>query len=132
VQRRTVAETYMDAINRRDFEALAEIVDPELEFHSVIAAVEGEPFRGPDGMRIWAEQVDAVAEDYFVEVKDVLDAGERSVLLLAATGTAKASRLPIDIEFAQVWTWRGERPVRIDGYERVVDAMRAAGIDDAS
>jgi hypothetical protein len=122
----------MDAINRRDFEALADVVDPELEFNSVITAVEGEPFRGVPGMRQWAEQVDAVADAYSVEIRGLLDAGEHSVLLLAATGTAKASRLPIDIEFAQVWTWRGDRPCRIDGYERVADAYRAAGLDQPS
>jgi hypothetical protein len=40
-----------DALNARDFEALATVFHPELEHHSVFAAVEGEIYRGIEGQR---------------------------------------------------------------------------------
>ena len=57
---RKLLETMLDALNARDFEALAELLDPAMEFRSVVGAAEGEAvYTGIDGLRKWAEEVDA-------------------------------------------------------------------------
>jgi ketosteroid isomerase-like protein len=41
------------AINRRDIEALLALVDPQVEFRSLIAEVEGRAYHGHSGVREW-------------------------------------------------------------------------------
>ena len=47
----TQVDLATDALNGRDFEALATVLHPELEHHSAFGAVEGEVYRGIDGQR---------------------------------------------------------------------------------
>jgi hypothetical protein len=43
-----------DAFNRHDLEAFLALCDPDLEFYSRLAAVEGGgPYQGHDGIRTW-------------------------------------------------------------------------------
>jgi hypothetical protein len=50
----------LDALNAREFESLTELLDPAVEFRSVLGAAEGEAgYTGIDGLRQWAEEVDA-------------------------------------------------------------------------
>ena len=57
-------EAVLGALNARDFDALADLLGPAVEFNSVVAAAEGAgAYRGIDGLRKWAEEVDAVSAD---------------------------------------------------------------------
>jgi predicted lipid-binding transport protein (Tim44 family) len=69
-------EAFMDALNARDFDSLAELLDPEATFDSLLAASEGkEAYTGIDGLRKWAEEVDAMWEDWHQAVVVFRDAG---------------------------------------------------------
>jgi hypothetical protein len=51
----------LDAFNRRDLDAFLSLCDPDVEFISYLARVEGgEPYRGYDGVRSWWERLLAV------------------------------------------------------------------------
>ena len=52
---------------------------------------------GIDGLRKWAEEVDAILEDWHQEVVDYREVGEsQAVAVIRATGRAKASGVPLD------------------------------------
>jgi hypothetical protein len=58
-------EAVLDALNARDFQSLTELLDPAVEFRSVLGATEGEAaYTGIDGLRKWAEEADAIWEDW--------------------------------------------------------------------
>jgi ketosteroid isomerase-like protein len=118
-----------DALNARDFEALAAVFHPELEHHSVFAAVEGEVYRGIEGQRKRWENVTATWNDFRVEVAEVDEVDDKCVVVvLRLLGEAKASRLPLDTRLAQVWTWRQGKVWRIVTYTNPSDALEAVGL----
>jgi ketosteroid isomerase-like protein len=52
-----LARMAFDALNRDDLDGFLELIDPEVEFTSLIAEAEGETFPGHDGVRRWWESV---------------------------------------------------------------------------
>jgi hypothetical protein len=89
-------EAVMDALNARDFDSLAELLGPEVEFGSVLAAAEGEgASTGIDGLRKWAEEVDAIWENWHQEVVDFRGVSDnQAVAVIRATERARASGVP--------------------------------------
>jgi ketosteroid isomerase-like protein len=122
----------MDALNARDFESLLafEFLDPAVEFRSVLGASEGEAaYMGIDGLRKWAERVDAVFEDWHQEVVGFREVGEsQAVAVIRATGRAKGSGVPLDICTGNVLTWRRGKGVRNEAYSDPRAAFEAVGL----
>jgi len=125
-------ETMLDALNARDFEALAELLDPAMEFRSVVGAAEGEAvYRGIDGLRKWAEEVDAVWEDWHQEVVDYREVGEsRAVAVIRATGRARGSGVPLDTCTGNVLTRRHGKGLRNEAYSDPREALEAVGLPE--
>jgi ketosteroid isomerase-like protein len=133
--KREQAEAAFDGINRRDFEVLAELVDPEVEFRSVISGIEGETYIGIEGLRKWRGDIDATWADYRTEMLDFHPVGDdQAVVVLRVTGKAKASGVPLDVRGSQLWTWRNGRLWRNQSWTDPHKAFEAAGLseDDAS
>ena len=71
-----LAHQACDAFNRRDLDAFLALCDPDVEFISYMAQVEGgEPYRGHDGVREWWESFHAVFPDFRVEIEQARDLG---------------------------------------------------------
>ena len=130
---RAHADALIRALNARDFDAIAgsEYFDEDRsEFRSAIATSEGEVYRGIDGLRHWAANVDETWDDFRIEIVDLQRADpDRTLPVLHATGRAKASGVPLDLQTAQVWTW-DERGVMIrnDSFTDPREAYEAAGV----
>ena len=57
--------------------------------------------------------------------QDYVDAGERVVVILNQRGRSKATGIPVDMRFAQVWTFRDGQAVRMEMYKNVEEALEA-------
>jgi ketosteroid isomerase-like protein len=123
-------EAQLSALNKRDFESLAESLDPEVEFCSVLGAVEGEAaYIGIEGLRKWAQEVDAVWEDWHQEVVGYREVGEsQAVAVIRATGRARGSGVPLDTCTGNVFTWRHGKPWRNEAYSDPREALEAVGL----
>ena len=95
LDKRKQVETSTDALNAFNFEVLADVFHPELEHHSVFAAVEGEVYRGIEGQRRRWENVHATWDGFRIAVVKVHDVDDESVVVvLHLTGNAKVSGAP--------------------------------------
>ena len=131
--KRELAEAVLAGLNARDFAALAELPwHPEMEFHSVLAAFEGEMvYHGIEGLREWAKAADSAFDDFrseLVAFREIDD--ERVLLTVRATGRARASGVPIDTLLAQIWTWRSGKMWRNQVFTDPRDALEAAGLPE--
>jgi len=127
VSRREQVRIATDALNGEDFAVLATVFDPELEHESVFGALEGEIYRGLEGQRTRWKNVTETWADFRIDLIRIREVdAARAVVVLRLTGTARASGLPLDTELAQLWTWRGERVLRIVTFPDVDDANEAA------
>ena len=118
----------VDALNARDFETIAELVGPEVEFRSTLA-IETGVYSGVDGIKEWAADIDATWEDFRVEVLECHDVGpEQVVAVNRNTGRARASGVPLDDLRGGVLTWRDGLPWRNVVYADPDEAFRAVGL----
>ena len=85
-------------------------------------------YSGPEGARQFlAEWADAW-DDWELEVEDRIEAGERVVIVINQRGRAKATGIPVEMRFAQVWTFRDGRAIRMQMYASPAEALEAAGL----
>ena len=62
-----------------------------------------------------------------VEVEDYIDAGERVVVIVHQRGRSKATGVPVDMRFGQVWTLRDGQSIRMQMYASPEEAIEATG-----
>ena len=121
----------VEASNRRDFDSLdPDDFEPEFEFESRMAQSEGTVWRGFEGLRGWAADLDAVWEDFRVEVERVeMAAPDMAVVTLRISGRARGSGIPLDENTGHVWRARNGRLWQGRAYPTVAEARRAAGLE---
>jgi ketosteroid isomerase-like protein len=116
---------------QRDWSAVAEYVDPNLEFVRSGAGVglAGE-WRGPtDAWRAileWRESFDELRD----QVEDIIDAGDRVLVLVKQTARGRTSGAPVQLDAAYLITLRDRRVVRLETYADHTEGIRAAGLND--
>jgi ketosteroid isomerase-like protein len=54
---------------------------------------------------------------------------ERALAIIDMRGRGRESGVPTEMRFGQMWTFRGGRAVRMEMYNDVDEARRAAGLD---
>jgi ketosteroid isomerase-like protein len=77
-------------------------------------------------MRNWLEPFD----DWHLDVERYVDAGDQVVVIQRQRGTSKSSGVEVDMRFAQVWTVRNGKQVRVELYADPDEALAAAGVTE--
>ena len=72
----------------------------------------------------WADAWDG----WEIEVEDYIDAGESVVAIVNQRGRSKATGIPVDMRFAQVWTFQDGQAIRMQMYASPDDALAAVGL----
>ena len=85
-------------------------------------------YSGPEGADQFNAQWAAAWDDWELEPVEFLDAGERVVVILNQRGRSKATGVPVEMRFAQVWTLRNGQGIKMDLYASVEDALKAVGL----
>ena len=117
-----------------------ELVRPFLEEHWAADAVfvpagilpESQPVHGVDGlMRFTLEQMKAFADgSMWIEPLEFIDRGDALVVRYRFGGTANHTGLPVEWEFAHVFTQRHGKTVRCDVYPSLAEALADVGAAD--
>jgi ketosteroid isomerase-like protein len=90
---------------------------------------EGDVRRGAEAVigffRDWREQFDDLEVNWELHELDA----ERVIALIDSRGRGKASGAPVEMRFAQLWTWGDGRFVRMVLYLDVDEGRREAGLE---
>jgi ketosteroid isomerase-like protein len=124
-----------EAFNRRDLDALAPTRDPDFEFRPPREAVESglfEPcYRGTAGYgRYVSELSDVWGADIRIESLELIDMGDRLVMLYDAPVRARASGVPLVGRLASVVTLAKGRVIHQQDYLDHDKALEAVGLRD--
>lgn len=122
-----------EAFNRRDLDALAPTWHPDFEFHPPPEAVESgifEPcYRGRGGYgRYFAELSDVWGTDIRIESLELIDMGDRLVMLCDAPVRARASGVALTGKLASVITLSKGRVIHQQDYTDHGEALEAVGL----
>jgi ketosteroid isomerase-like protein len=93
---------------------------------------EQQTYEGIDGARKFLADWTGSWDDWQLEIEDLRDAGDKVVAIVRQRGRSKATGLPVDMHFAQVWTLRNGKQIRMEMYATPEDALRAAGLAEAA
>jgi ketosteroid isomerase-like protein len=115
-------------------EVLEEIVDPEFvwDMSTFGSWPERQTYEGIEGMREFLTTWGGAWEDWELIVEEFHPAGDKVVAVVRQRGRAKATGLPVDMHFGQVWTFRNGKQLRMEMYATPEEALRAAGLEDTS
>lgn len=90
---------------------------------------ERKTYEGVEGTREFLTDWISAWEDWHLELVDLVDAGDDVVAIVHQSGRSKATGLPVDMTFAQVWTVEDGKQTRMRMYADPEEALRAAGVD---
>jgi uncharacterized protein len=85
--------------------------------------------RGLDGVRRYIESFSSYWEEIRFEPQEFIDAGDRVVVVARLVGRGRKSGVDVRRTWAYVWTLRGGRALRMEGYTDRSEALRAAGLE---
>lgn len=116
----------------RDYAHVAELVDPDLVLVRVgdeAADLAGE-WRGVN--EAWSAIVDYLRawDDLRTETERLVDLGDRVLVLAKQIGRGRGSGATVERDVAFVFTVRGAKVVRWEGYWDRAEALRVAGLDE--
>jgi ketosteroid isomerase-like protein len=117
---------FLEAYNRRDFDAAVEDFDPEIDW--VLPDLQNaDSCHGPDEIRRFWEGLDETFEELRLDPLETVDAGDRVATRLRYHALGKGSGLEIDGDlYHQVTTFRHGTMVRIEYFTEWGAALEAA------
>jgi ketosteroid isomerase-like protein len=126
-----IAKRLMAAVNRRDVDALAEVTTADLEWFPVFAArVEGDVYRGREGIETFLGEVDETWEEFLPVPEEYRDLGERVLGLGRLRTRGRGSGVPIDSPWGGIYDFRNSKVSHIRTFLDHGEALRAAGVEE--
>lgn len=119
----------IDTVNRRDLDALLELMDEDVESVSRIVAMEG-GLHGHDGIRRWWKSWFDAFPDYQLDVVETRDGGDVVVATIRAVGHGAGSDLPVEDNIFHASRWRDGRCVWWQVFTTEAEALEAAGLSE--
>jgi ketosteroid isomerase-like protein len=111
-----------EALARRDFAALDELADPDLEMDLSERVLNPATYRGAEGLLQFLGEIDELWEWMRIEVERVVERGDDLLAVLMVTVKGRGSGVEIESRIAQRWTLRDGKLRRMYLY---VDAEAA-------
>jgi ketosteroid isomerase-like protein len=113
------------AFAARDFDTIAELSDPEVEFTSLVMESEGTLYRGRDGLREYLERLVDVLPDWRPEIEEVEDHGDRMLVRNRLHATPPGGSVPVEQVAWQVIRFRNGLAIRWDFFRTEEEARGA-------
>lgn len=116
----------IDAFNRRDVPALLELIHPDVEWVPLRAVLEGDVYRGHEGIHRFIAHMDEDIADMQIRVDDVLQVGRNVVVYGAILGRGRGSGMDLELPIGWVMRVREDRVDYLRAYTDRDDALKAA------
>ena len=115
---------------RGDTALFLELLDPDVEWIPLMAALEGRVYRGHDGVRQWLKGLLADWESFEAYPEDFCDLGGR--VLVFGHWRARGRASGVELERAAAWLYdvKGGKIVREQTYTDRAEALEAVGLSE--
>ena len=117
-----------EAVNQGDFATAAECIHPEIEFHTYARSPEAGVYRGKDAVREYNESLFGRFESTRFEVEELVDAGDRVVIVTTQRAVPKGGQEEMKVRIAEVWSIRDGLLAERRSYSTKEEALEAAGV----
>jgi uncharacterized protein len=120
----------LDAFESRDFKRMLSVVGPDFELRtddSAILALERRTWKGREGLLEFLEKIQEPWENFRIETREFVDAGDKVVVLLDQFGRRSGSEFEVKMAVGHVYTIRDGRIASWATYVDQETALEAAG-----
>jgi len=122
---------WITAFNARDIEAMIELCDPNVEFHSAFAAVGGASYHGHAGMRKWHHDLEETwGAEIRLEPEMHFDLGEDILSFYMYYGRGQQSGAEVAMPATSVVRWRDDRIIYVKVYMQRDAALSDLGVSE--
>jgi ketosteroid isomerase-like protein len=126
-----LVKVLMDAVNRRDIDTFSAVTTADFEWFPVFAArVEGDVYRGREGIEAFLGEVDETWEEFRPVPEEYRDLGDRVLGLGRLRTRGRASGAPSDSPWGGVYDLREGKVSRIRTFLDHDEALRAADVTE--
>jgi ketosteroid isomerase-like protein len=126
-----IARGVHEAFNRRDVATLLGLLDPEVEWIPILAALEGRVYRGHASVRRWLRDLDTDWEYFETRPEEFRDLGDRVLILGSWRARGRASGVQLE---NQPGSWlvhlKDGKVMRQQTYTDRAEALLAAGLSE--
>jgi ketosteroid isomerase-like protein len=120
-----------ECFNSRDLDAFLALMDPSVEFTPYERAIQGlGPYCGHDGVRSWWKESFEVLPDLTVEIREVRDLGDRTLVQGRLYGQGAGSGASFERQLWEIVEWRDKKVVWWRASEGEAEALEAAGLSE--
>jgi uncharacterized protein len=123
-----IALAAVDAWNRGDREAWLALWDEEAEFYPLRAQLEGESYRGHEGIKRFLVEMTEEWENVLFEIDETRDAGEQVVATGRFRARGRASGVDLNVPLGVCTRVRRGKIVYTRFFSEPADALKAAGL----
>jgi ketosteroid isomerase-like protein len=117
-----------EAVNRGGFAAANSYVHPEIEFYTYAQSPEAGVYRGKDAFLKYNEDLFGQFESVQFEVVELVDAGDRVVVVNTQHAVPKGGRQEMNVHIAEVWVVRDGLLSERRSYATRQGALEAVGL----
>ena len=121
---------WLAAFNARDVEAFVACCHPDVEYHSVFAAVDRAVYSSQDGVRQWWRDVDDAWDEIRIQDEVLFDLGEHVLVYAVLRGRGRQSGADVALPYASVATVRDGLAVYFKTYTDGAEARRDLGVTE--
>ena len=125
-----IALAAVDAWNRGDREAWMALWDEEAEFYPLRAQLEGESYRGHEGLERFLGEMAEDWEEVRFEIDETRDAGEQVVGIGRFRARGRASGVDLNVPLGVFMRVRRGKIVYTRFFSEPADALEAAGLSE--
>lgn len=125
---REIAQRAIAAFNGRDEDAFAACTTPDFEWSPSMSAIEGDFFRGREGIAQYFASLGNAWERFQIVTEEFRELPDVVVMLGRLEGLGKGSGVPVDSPLGMVFDFRDGSISRIRGYLDRDEALRAVGV----
>jgi len=115
-----------DAVGRGDLDGFLALIDPGVEFTSLITEADRRSYSGHDGVRDWFTEVRQTFEDFEAGPEEIREVGDRLIVRLRVRGTVAGVR--IEQAMWQAVRLRDQRIASWDVFRTEGEALEAVGL----
>jgi ketosteroid isomerase-like protein len=113
------------AISDNDLDRFLELIDPEVEFTSLVAEADAVSYRGHEGVRRWWDAIREAFADFWADDIDLREVGEHILACIRLCGEVQGVR--VEQTVWQVLTVRDGLVIRWSLYRSEEEALREIG-----
>jgi ketosteroid isomerase-like protein len=123
----TIVRRLYRAMDVRDLEVIAELVDPDAEWIPDSRVGQG-PVRGRENIIQFYTERAEVFDEVRTELEHFWETDDKVLVFVRVTGRGQASGAGFDIRIGHLWTLHDGAVVRGEGYGDRDEALEAAGL----